>query len=197
MEFTKKNIFPNVVAVIVAHPLLTIKINKQVIGGNPANLYSGINWYLVKSVPSSSLAFLALQNEYVQGLDPYLQGAVSKTFAEVSTYPFNLWSAHRQVGITPQGYFRGIAPTIVGGIVFYSTFVQIHRGWLRDYPLPIRIICAATSASLISQPFDWLKTQSQLKMPMNSVLSGWAWRLAYCNIRSLVAWGIFETLIDN
>lgn len=191
------NIIPNVSAVLASHPLLTIKTNKQVIGGNPRGLYSGVNWYLVKSVPSSSLAFMALQNEHVKRLDPYLQGAVSKTFADLVTYPPNLWSAHKQVGSIPHGYFRGITPTLLGGVVFYSTFLQIHRGWLRDYPLPIRIICAATGASLLSQPLDWAKTRGQLKMPMNSVLSGWAWRLAYCNVRSLVAWGMYETFIYN
>jgi hypothetical protein len=170
-------------------------------------LYAGIGWYLTKSVPANSITFMMLQSEYAQTLNPGMQGAVTRLIAETMVYPLSLWSQRKQVGKSASGYFRGIGPTLGRDVVFSSVFLQIHRGWLGDgnyatpgaeeIPLSIRLMCAATGASLASQPLDWYKVHAQLGMPMNGLVSGWWWRLAYCNVRSVVAWGLFELLRPN
>lgn len=190
-----KSVVPSVSGIVLAHPLLTLKVNKQVIGGNPSSLYSGMGWYLAKSAPANTISFMMLQSDYIQSLSPWLQGAVTRTTAEAVVYPFSLWSTRNQVGLKAGGYFRGLGPTLGRDLVFSTVFLQIHRGWLAEYdeiPLPIRLMAAATGASLATQPLDWFKVRSQLGMPMNSITSGWLWRLAYCNVRSVIAWGLFE-----
>lgn len=190
------SIIPSAAGVLASHPMLTIKINKQVVGGKPASLYSGVGWYLIKAVPGNSLAFLILQHPRVAALDPWAQGAVSRLTAEAIVYPMGLWATNQQVGRKPNGYFRGLHYSLGRDLIFSTVFLQIHRGWLgdSDMPLPIRLAAAATGASLATQPFDWLKVRGQLGMPMQGLMSGWGWRLAYCNVRSVVAWGLYETL---
>ena len=201
------SIGPSVAGIILSYPTLTLKVNQQVIGSKPKNLYAGMGWYLTKSVPANSITFMMLQSDYIQTLNPWMQGAVSRLTAEATVYPLSLWSQRQQVGLKAGGYFRGIGPTLGRDVIFSSVFLQIYRGWLGDgkhaipgseyIPLPIRIMCAATGASMASQPLDWFKVRAQLRMPMNGLSSGWAWRLAYCNVRSVVAWGLFELLRPN
>ena len=197
------SVIPSVTGIVVSHPMLTLKVSQQVSGARPKNLYAGMGWYLAKSVPANSISFMMLQTEYVKKMDPWMQGAVSRLTAEALVYPFGLWSQRKQVGLKTGGYFKGIGPTLGRDLVFSTVFVQIHRGWLgdKDIPLPIRIMCAATGASLATQPLDWYKVRAQLdihtarsSMQMQSLLSGWLWRLAYCNTRSVAAWGLFELL---
>lgn len=190
------SILPSISGIFIAHPMLTLKVNQQVIGGNPKNLYSGLGLYLTKSVPANTITFMMLQDKRIKDLQPSVQGAVTRLTAEFLVYPLSLWSTKKQVGqgISRNALFKGVAPTLGRDLVFSTVFLQIHRGWLGDsqLPLPLRLMCAATGASLATQPMDWLKVRSQLNMPMSNLFSGWAWRLAYCNTRSVVAWGLFE-----
>lgn len=190
------SVIPSAAGIIVSHPMLVLKVKQQVRGVNPASLYAGMGWYLVKSVPANSISFMLLQSDYIQQMSPWMQGAASRLTAEALVYPFGLWSQRRQAGIPAGGYYRGISQTLCRDLVFSTVFLQIYRGWLSgvDIPLSLRLMCAATGASLSTQPLDWLKVRSQLGMSMNSINSGWLWRLAYCNVRSVVAWGLFEIL---
>ncbi len=201
------SVFPSVVGVVVAHPMLTLKINRQVVGGKPKSLYSGMGWYLAKSVPGNSISFMLLQTDYIQSLPPWAQGAVSKFTGEAILYPFSLWATKQQVGLKRSGYLRGLVPTLGRDLVFWSIFTQIHRGWLGDgdqalpyadkIPLPVRLMIAASAATIATQPLDWYKVHAQLGMKMNGLGSGLLWRLAYANVRSVFAWGLFEMLISR
>lgn len=194
------SVVPSVAGVIVSHPLLTLKVNQQVIDAHPKNLYAGMGWYLSKSVPANSINFLLLQTDTIKDLSPWLQGSLSKLTSEAIVYPLSLWSQRKQVGLKADGLFKGIGPTLGRDLVFSTVFMQIHRGWLGDYtdiPLPIRLMIAASGASLSTQPLDWYKVRSQLGMQMNGMSSGWLWRLAYCNVRTVTAWGLFELFIEK
>lgn len=189
------SLMPSIAGVVIAHPLLTLKTNLQVIGGKPSGLYAGMGLYITKAVPANTITFMLLQTQFFQDWSPWAKGAMTRLIAETMVYPLNLWSVEKQVGLKPSGYFRGLAPTIARDIVFSALFVQIHHGWLAEtsISLPMRLICAATGASIITQPLDWYKIRSQLGMPMNGLTSGLLYRLAYCNVRSVIAWGLFET----
>lgn len=195
-----KSIVASTTGILVAHPLLTIKVNKQVIGGKPNTLYSGIGLYLSKSVPANTITFYMLQNKKIKELPAWLQGATTRIVAESIVYPLSLWSIRKQVGLKRGGYFKGLTPTLGRDLIFSAVFLQIHRGWLynpemkNNIPLVCSIMGAATGASLATQPMDWIKVKSQLGMNMRNIGSGTLWRIAYCNCRSIIAWGIFENM---
>lgn len=196
-----KSLIPSICGICIAHPMLTLKVNQQVIGGKPKNLYSGLGIYLTKSVPSNTITFMMLQDQRIKELPPFIQGGITRITAETLVYPLSLWSTKKQVGqaITAKTLFKGITPTIGRDLLFSTVFLQIHRGYLKDseLPLPVRLMFAATGASLFTQPMDWLKVRNQLNMEMSNLFSGWLWRLGYCNTRSIIAWSIFEIYTKN
>lgn len=194
-------LFASTAGILVSHPALTIKVNKQVIGGKPLHLYSGVGLYMAKSVPANTITFYLLENEKIKKLPAWTQGALTRIIAETIVYPLSLWSTRRQVGDTSKaGYFKGLTPTLGRDLLFSAVFLQIHRGWLNNpeknwnVPLVVSLMAAATGASIATQPMDWVKVKSQLGMNMRGIGSGTLWRIAYCNCRSVVAWGIYSFL---
>lgn len=193
---------PSIIGIAVPHPLQTIKLNKQIVGGKPKGLYSGLGLYLAKSVPSNTINFMLLQNEYIMALPAWSQGIITKAAAETITYPLGLWATKIQAGIKPSGLYQGLGQKIGQEAIFSTVFLQVYRGWLAGYrtpenmlyTIPLHLMCSATTASIISQPFDWLRVRKQLGTPMNSIFSGWGYRVLYCNVRSVVSWGLFELL---
>lgn len=181
--------------IVTAHPLLVLKTNTQVIGGNIPHLYAGVGLYIIKSLPASATSFYLLQHPYFSSMDPWIKGITTRLISETLFYPIGLWSTQKQIGQPLSGFFRGWGPTIIRDIAFSGIFMSVYEHpSLLGYNGVIKGMIAGSTASITTQALDWWKVKNQTNLKMNNVWTGWKYRLAYCNIRSAAAWGIFEYL---